>query len=283
MRQIFGLAVGERVASHQADYGIAVCGTGMGISIAANKVPKIRAAVAHDVNTARLAREHGVDGILVSNHGGRATETGRSTIEALSEVVDGAGDQMTVMVDGGFRRGTDVYKALALGARAVGIGRPYVWALSALGQEGVERVLDRSEQHRIFLDHPRSGELVAIARPDAWFTYYYWLDDARAPDFARLVEIHRKPGYDPVELFLDPGLKFPKIAIAWRLAKRTLGLRTLMDVIPLEANLVKGSHGRPTDNEADGPLFISSEPRLVPDAIVPATDVKPLILGHVFD
>jgi isopentenyl diphosphate isomerase/L-lactate dehydrogenase-like FMN-dependent dehydrogenase len=91
---------------------------------------------------ARLAREHGVDGILVSNHGGRATETGRSTIEALGEVVDGAGDQMPVLVDGGFRRGTDVYKALALGARAAGIGRPYVWALSAFGQEGVERVLD---------------------------------------------------------------------------------------------------------------------------------------------
>ncbi len=91
---------------------------------------------------ARLAREHGVDGIIVSNHGGRATETGRSTIEALGEVVDAAGSQMPVLIDGGVRRGTDVYKALALGARAVGIGRPYVWALSAFGQEGVERVLD---------------------------------------------------------------------------------------------------------------------------------------------
>jgi isopentenyl diphosphate isomerase/L-lactate dehydrogenase-like FMN-dependent dehydrogenase len=91
---------------------------------------------------ARLAREHGIDGIIVSNHGGRATETGRSTIEALSEVVDAAGPQVPVLVDGGFRRGTDVYKALALGARAVGIGRPYVWGLSAFGQEGVERVLD---------------------------------------------------------------------------------------------------------------------------------------------
>ena len=91
---------------------------------------------------ARLAREHGVDGIIVSNHGGRATETGRSTIEALGEVVDAAGSQIPVLVDGGFRRGTDVYKALALGARGVGIGRPYVWALSAFGQEGVERVLD---------------------------------------------------------------------------------------------------------------------------------------------
>lgn len=91
---------------------------------------------------ARLAREHGVDGIIVSNHGGRATETGRSTIEAVSEVIDAAGPQIPVFVDGGFRRGTDVYKALALGARAVGIGRPYVWALSAFGQEGVERALD---------------------------------------------------------------------------------------------------------------------------------------------
>ncbi|PWU00946.1 MAG: alpha-hydroxy-acid oxidizing enzyme [Terriglobia bacterium] len=91
---------------------------------------------------AKLAREHGVDGIVVSNHGGRATETGRSTIESLGEVVDAAGSQVAVFVDGGFRRGTDIYKALALGARAVGIGRPYVWGLSAFGQEGVERVLD---------------------------------------------------------------------------------------------------------------------------------------------
>ena len=91
---------------------------------------------------ARLAREHGADGIIVSNHGGRAAETLRSTIECLPEVIDAAGGQLPVLIDGGFRRGTDIYKALALGARAVGIGRPYIYGLSAFGQEGVEQVLD---------------------------------------------------------------------------------------------------------------------------------------------
>jgi predicted AlkP superfamily pyrophosphatase or phosphodiesterase len=83
---------------------------------------------------------------------------------------------------------------------------------------GVERVLDRLDQGALGLDHPRAGELVALARADAWFTYYYWVDDHRAPDFARLVEIHRKPGYDPVELFVDPTIRFPKLAIGWRLS-----------------------------------------------------------------
>jgi len=91
---------------------------------------------------ALLAREHGADGVLVSNHGGRSAETGRGTIEALEEVVNAVGPSMPVLVDGGFRRGTDVFKALALGARAVGIGRPYVWGLSTFGQAGVERVLE---------------------------------------------------------------------------------------------------------------------------------------------
>ncbi|MCU1335702.1 MAG: FMN-dependent alpha-hydroxy acid dehydrogenase [Bryobacterales bacterium] len=91
---------------------------------------------------ARLCREHGADAVVVSNHGGRATETLRSTIESLAEVVDAVGSQLPVLVDGGFRRGTDIYKALALGARAVGIGRPYIFGLTAFGQEGVERVID---------------------------------------------------------------------------------------------------------------------------------------------
>lgn len=147
---------------------------------------------------------------------------------------------------------------------------------------GVEHVLDRAEQGAYGLDHPNSGELVALARHDAWFTYYYWLDDARAPDFARTVEIHRKPGYDPVELFLDPAIRSPKLAIGWRLARRSLGLRTLMDVIPLDAGLVKGSHGRLIADENAGPLFISSEARLVPEGPIAATAVKDAILAHVF-
>ena len=91
---------------------------------------------------ARLCIEHGIDGILVSNHGGRSTETGRATIEALPEVVAEAGSRLTIFVDGGFRRGTDVFKALALGAKAVGIGRPFLWGLGAFGQAGVDRVLE---------------------------------------------------------------------------------------------------------------------------------------------
>jgi predicted AlkP superfamily pyrophosphatase or phosphodiesterase len=150
------------------------------------------------------------------------------------------------------------------------------------GLEGVERVLDEAGKRDVGLDHERAGELVALARADAWFTYYYWLDDARAPDFAHLVEIHRKPGYDPVELFLDPAIRVPKLAIGSRLARRALGFRTLMDVIPLDADLVRGSHGRPTDDPQDGPLVASSEPGLLPAGPVAATAVKGLLLEHVF-
>jgi predicted AlkP superfamily pyrophosphatase or phosphodiesterase len=147
---------------------------------------------------------------------------------------------------------------------------------------GIETVLDAEGQRAWGLDHERSGELVAVARADRWFTYYHWLDDDLAPDYARTVDIHRKPGYDPVELFLDPALRLPKLKIAWTLAKKALGFRYLMDVIPLDPALVKGSHGRLTDSPSAGPLFITSEPRLV-DADVSATDVKRLVLRHVFE
>jgi predicted AlkP superfamily pyrophosphatase or phosphodiesterase len=148
---------------------------------------------------------------------------------------------------------------------------------------GVEQILDRAGQSSVGIDHARSGELTAIARADAWFTYYYWLDDRNAPDFARLVEIHRKPGYDPVELFLDPAIRFPPLSVGWRLAKRALGFATLMDVIPLDASLVKGSHGRPTDDPGDGPVFLSSEHRLLAEGPMAATDVKAAVLRHVFE
>ncbi len=151
------------------------------------------------------------------------------------------------------------------------------------GLDGVEQVLDHDGKRAFGLDHPRSGELVAIARPDRWFSYYYWLDDARAPDFARTVDIHRKPGYDPVELFVDPAIRMPPLAIGWRLAKRKLGQRTLLDVISLkDTQLVKGSHGRLTDDPQDGPLVIGSEPDLLPEGPIHATAFKQLLLDHLF-
>jgi len=151
------------------------------------------------------------------------------------------------------------------------------------GIEGVEAVLNEEGKRAAGLDHPRSGELVAISAADRWFSYYYWLDDERAPDYARTVDIHRKPGYDPVELFVDPAIRFAPGAIGWRLAKRKLGMRTLLDVISLkDTTLVKGSHGRLTDNPDDGPLVISSRPELLPEGEVAATDFKQLVLDHVF-
>ena len=109
-----------------------------------------------------------------------------------------------------------------------------------------------------------------------------WTTTAR-PDFARTVDIHRKPGYDPVELFVDPALRVPHLAVGWRLLKRKLGLRTLLDVIsPKDTRLVKGSHGRITDDPDHGPLVISSEPDLLPEGEVDALAFKQLVLDHVF-
>jgi predicted AlkP superfamily pyrophosphatase or phosphodiesterase len=123
---------------------------------------------------------------------------------------------------------------------------------------GIERVLDAEGKRAAGLDHDRAGDLVAVAEPGHWFTYYYWLDDAQAPDFARTVDIHRKPGYDPVELFLDPDRRLVKGRIARRLAQKWLGMRYLMDVIPLRADLVKGTHGRLPDRPDDGPVLLCS-------------------------
>ena len=150
--------------------------------------------------------------------------------------------------------------------------------------DGVEHVLGEEGKKEWGLDHERAGELVAISKSDRWFSYYYWLDDAKAPDYARTVDIHRKPGYDPVELFIDPEIKFPMLAVGSRLARRKLGFRNLLDVISLkDTKQVKGAHGRPTDDPDHGPLVISSEAGLLPDGEIHSTDFKELVLSHVFD
>ena len=147
---------------------------------------------------------------------------------------------------------------------------------------GVERVLDESGKQELRIGHDRSGELLAIAEPDAWFTYYYWTDDARAPDFARTVDIHRKPGYDPVELFLDPAISIPALTVGSKIVRRKLGFRTLLDVIPLDATLVKGSHGRrPQPGDADEPIVMTRKKDLLPAPAIDSIEVQALILAHL--
>jgi predicted AlkP superfamily pyrophosphatase or phosphodiesterase len=134
---------------------------------------------------------------------------------------------------------------------------------------GVARCLAGEERAEIDLRHARSGEVVALSAADVWFAYPFWLDDHLAPDYARTVDIHRKPGYDPCELFFDPKLWAPKGRAAWRLLQKKLGFRTLFDVIPLDATLVKGSHGLRAAEGADRPLLIG-------DGSAPSSDDMPL-------
>jgi predicted AlkP superfamily pyrophosphatase or phosphodiesterase len=146
---------------------------------------------------------------------------------------------------------------------------------------GVAQVLDEAGKAAHGLDHPRAGDLVLVADETAWFTYYYWLDDTRAPDFARLVEFHRKPGYDPAELFFDPAAPMAarsRAAIA--LARKKLGMRYLMNVVGLDAgaDAVRGTHGRLPTDPADGPVLLCSDPSAARGRIE-ATAVKELLLG----
>ena len=145
---------------------------------------------------------------------------------------------------------------------------------------GVAEVLDEDGKKRHHLDHERSGELVAIAEPGAWFTYYYWLDDAKAPDYARTVDIHRKPGYDPAELFMDPHSHSKAKAIR-ALAKKKLGFRYLMDVIGLDASLVCGSHGRVTGDAARGPLLMVGDASMLPEDRLEPTQVYGVLMRHL--
>jgi hypothetical protein len=141
---------------------------------------------------------------------------------------------------------------------------------------GVGRVLVDAERGEVGLDHARAGDAVFLAKPDAWFAYPFWSCDDRAPDYARTVDIHRKPGYDPCELFFDPQLLWPKLRVLRRLARKKLGFRTLFDVIPLDPSLVHGSHGLPVADPLDRPVLVGDG--AAPVADVSQCDVRDLVL-----
>jgi predicted AlkP superfamily pyrophosphatase or phosphodiesterase len=143
---------------------------------------------------------------------------------------------------------------------------------------GVDLVLDREAQREYGLDHERAGELVLVAEPEAWFTYYYWRNNGHAPDFARGVEIHRKPGYDPAELFLDPAdPNRAKLRAGLGLVRKKLGLRYAMDVVPLDGRWVRGTHGRLPDDERDGPVVLCDDPSTSRERMA-AAQVRDLML-----
>lgn len=150
------------------------------------------------------------------------------------------------------------------------------------GVRGVEKLLSDDELNQMHLNHERCGDIVAIADKDSWFTYYFWDEDAQAPDYARMVDIHKKPGYDPVEMFTDPSDKFVVPRVIGKLIKKKLGFRTVMNIIPLKAELVKGSHGRIPDDTEDYPIFITSKKNLIPNRTVNPTEVFKLMEDHIF-
>ena len=148
--------------------------------------------------------------------------------------------------------------------------------------DGVDQVLMGAARVEAGLDHDRAGDIVLVARHGRWFCHDWWLGDGAAPDYQRTVDIHRKPGYDPRELFLDPAIRLPRASMAWRLLRRAAGQRVLMDVIPLDTTLVRGSHGR-TDLPGDRqPLLITDLPMDNLSDSVPSTAVRDVILAHLF-
>jgi len=132
---------------------------------------------------------------------------------------------------------------------------------------GVACVFTGLQRMELGLNHPRAGDLIALSKPNAWFAYPFWLDDRHAPDYARTVDIHRKPGYDPCELFFDPAIAFPKLRAMRRLLSKKMGFRTRFDLTPLDASLVKGSHGLCVAEPAEAPLFIGDGPEPPPGEI----------------
>ena len=147
----------------------------------------------------------------------------------------------------------------------------------------IDVVLDAEGQKEQHINHERSGDLVIVAKKEHWFTYYYWLDDEKAPDFARMVDIHKKPGYDPAELFTDPKKKIMFFRIALKLLRKKLGFRTLLDIIPLNAKLVKGSHGTINVDEEYYPLLVAKHDKNYKTAkFFEPTEVCNFILDHIF-
>lgn len=145
------------------------------------------------------------------------------------------------------------------------------------GLRGIDLVLGGDDRRAAGLGHARAGELVLVAEPEAWFTYYYWLDDERAPDFARQVEIHRKPGYDPAELLWDPQDRWVKARAGATLARKKVGLRYVMRVVALDPGAVRGTHGRLPAGEPDSPVLLCSDPAGARERIA-AADVRDLLL-----
>ncbi len=142
---------------------------------------------------------------------------------------------------------------------------------------GVARVLSGEERQEIYLDHPRSGEIVLLSEPHAWFAYPFWLNDRQAPDYARAVAIHHKPGFDPCELFFDPKLWFPKLHAARRVLQKKLGFRMTLEVVALDARIVRGRHGLAAADPRDRPILIGHGPN--PGPSVPMTAVKEMVLN----
>lgn len=149
------------------------------------------------------------------------------------------------------------------------------------GVKGVEKVLADDEIKEAGLNHDRCGDLVAVADNDSWFTYYFWLDDKKAPDYARMVDIHKKPGYDPVELFTDPKDKWVMLKVMAKLIKKKLGFRTVLDIIPLNADLVKGSHGRTPEDKNDYPVFITNNKRFDIKGEINPMDIFSILVKQV--
>ncbi|MEH6512284.1 MAG: nucleotide pyrophosphatase/phosphodiesterase family protein [Maribacter arcticus] len=149
--------------------------------------------------------------------------------------------------------------------------------------EGVEKVLFGEDLKKYHINHERCGDIVVVADKDSWFTYYFWLDDAKAPDYARMVDIHKKPGYDPVEMLTDPKDKLVMAKVVGKLLKKKLGFRTVMNIIPIDATLIKGSHGRLTEDKEDYPIFISNRVSSENENVINAIQVRDLIEDHLLN